>query len=383
MTGIPYGIEIRNVVKHFLLPSGKGSVAALDGVDLVVNPGEIFVILGPSGCGKSTLLRSVAGLEEPEDGSVAMNGRVVYSAREFINVPAQDRRIGMVFQDYALYPHMTVRENVGFGLRTRKVAPAEIRARVEKALELVDMTGFADRTPATLSGGQRQRVALARAVAGSPQTLLFDEPLSNLDPLLRTMLRTELKQLIGRIGTTALFVTHDQEEAMIIGDRMAVMNRGRIEQVDTPEAIYRRPQTLFVAAFMGRPSTNLVEGVVDRHQGDRILVPIESRARTLRIPTDLDEYRNQRVTLQVRPEDIELARGDEPGATTLPVKAVLPEGPHTFVHFDLGGPGAPLVARVGAAAVDRSAVGSSIPVRLVRGTVYSPVSGYLIGEFGA
>ena len=357
------------------------SVTALDGVDLRVNPNELFVILGPSGCGKSTLLRCVAGLEEGEQGEIRLGDRTVYSTWTGEAVAARDRQVGMVFQNFALYPHMSVAENVAFGLRTRKVPRPEITQRVAEALRLVEMEEFADRSPARLSGGQQQRVAIARAVAGRPRVLLFDEPLSNLDPILRKSLRAELRMLISRLGVTTLFVTHDQEEAMILGDRLAVMNRGRVEQIGTPGEVYSRPQTLFVARFTGRPVTNLLEGVVDVYEGVHVLVPIESRAEMLRIPASLERFRNQRVTVHVRPEDVEIASGADEGVSSLRVLTVLPEGSHSYVHFHLGGPYDPLVARTGPADVAKESIGGQTAVRLARGTVYNPDSGYLIGEF--
>ncbi|MFW5741702.1 MAG: ABC transporter ATP-binding protein [Spirochaetota bacterium] len=385
-----YSVEVRRIAKVFAVetPGMTGAVrertyvTALDGVDLRINPGELFVILGPSGCGKSTLLRCIAGLEEPEQGEIALGGRRVYSAGTGESVAARDREIGMVFQNFALYPHMTVAQNVGFGLRTRKVPQAEAAERITEALRLVEMEEYADRSPARLSGGQQQRVALARAIAGNPKTLLFDEPLSNLDPLLRKTVRAELKQLITRLRITSLFVTHDQEEAMILGDRVAVMHRGKVEQIGSPGEVYRRPQTLFVAGFTGRPVTNLIEGVVEEHQGESILVPIESRAETLRLPRELLEFRRQRVTLHVRPEDVEVVDESRADATELSVENVLPEGGHTFVRFRLGGPYQPLVARTGPAVVGKAATGGRRRIVLSRGTVYSPDTGYLIGSFG-
>ena len=379
-----YGVEIHSLVKQFPLRVGTSQVVtALDGVDLRINPGELFVILGPSGCGKSTLLRCVAGLEEPQDGTIALGGRTVFSAYTGEAVAPQDRKVGMVFQTFALYPHMTVRENVSFGLRTRKVPRPEAERRVAEALRLVDMEAFAERTPRHLSGGQQQRVSLARAIAGEARILLFDEPLSNLDPVLRKTVRAELKQLIRRVGTTTIFVTHDQEEAMILGDRLAVMNRGRIQQIGTPDEIYRHPQTRFVAGFTGRPVTNLIEGVVEIHEGETILVPIESRAATLRLPRALQEFRGQRVTLHVRPEDVEIGGNAEPeGSTTLAVQHVLPEGGHTYAHFELGGPYEPLVARTGPGEISKDAVDTQVRVAITGGNVYSADSGYMIGEFG-
>ncbi len=376
-----YGIEIQDLHKTYGDPQNRTQVVeALRGVSLLVNPGELFVILGPSGCGKSTLLRSLAGLEEPERGSIVLGRRTVFDAHSGVAVPAQERGIGMVFQEYALYPHMTVERNVAFGLRTRKVPAPQISERTRAALEMVEMDELADRRPASLSGGQQQRVALARAVATNPKILLFDEPLSNLDPMLRTMLRGELRQLIRRVGTTTVFVTHDQEEAMIMADRVAVMNNGRVEQIGTPQEIYRLPQTVFVARFTGRPMTNLVEGMVEHHQGRWILVPTESRAQTLCLSPQFSEFRGQRVILHIRPEDITVSPEPDETATTLNVKSVMPEGGHTFMQCELGGPYEPLLIRAAGNLLARELVGTRIHVRLGRTTVYSPDSSYLLKE---
>lgn len=374
------GVTIQNVHKTYMTGSGSSNVPALQGVSLAVNPGEVFAILGPSGCGKSTLLRCVAGLEEPEYGSIALGTRTVFDAGSGANVSAQERQVGMVFQDYALYPHMTVGRNVAFGLKTRKVPPTEIPQRAHAALKMVEMDGFADRRPAQLSGGQRQRVALARAVAANPRILLFDEPLSNLDPVLRTMLRSELKLLIHRIGTTALFVTHDQEEAMILGDRVAVMNNGKIEQIGAPEEVYRLPQTIFTARFTGRPATNLIEGVVEHHEDRWILVPIESRAATLNLPPEIAEFRGQRVMIHMRPEDLSVGETLDGAATTLPIQAVLPEGSHTYLQCELGGPYEPLMIRDNTNRTATYSVGDPVAVSIARATIYSLETRYLLRE---
>jgi ABC-type Fe3+/spermidine/putrescine transport system ATPase subunit len=217
-------------------------------------------LLGPSGCGKTTTLRSVAGLEDPTGGSIKLNGTTVYSAAERRNTPAEKRGVSMVFQSYAIWPHMTVFDNVAYGLKVRKMPAAEIRSNVMRVLDLVQMTEYADRPSSRLSGGQQQRVAVARAIAFSPDVLLFDEPLSNLDAKLRVSMRVELRELQKDLGITALYVTHDQEEALAISDRVIVMNAGKIEQIGTPEEIYRHPRTLFVADFVG--NANVIRGQV-------------------------------------------------------------------------------------------------------------------------
>jgi len=247
-------IEISDLVVRY------GDVPAVNGVSFTVAQGEHVTLLGPSGCGKTTTLRAIAGLEEPSGGSIRIDGTTVYSLAERRNVPAEKRGVSMVFQSYAVWPHMSVANNVAYGLRVRKLPKDEIAANVDRALGLVQMRDFADRSAALLSGGQQQRVALARAIAFSPTVLLFDEPLSNLDAKLRVEMRVELRELQRRLGVTSLYVTHDQEEALAISDRVVVMNVGGIEQLGTPEDIYNRPKTRFVADFVG--SANLITGSV-------------------------------------------------------------------------------------------------------------------------
>jgi ABC-type Fe3+/spermidine/putrescine transport system ATPase subunit len=247
-------IEVRDLTVHY------GDAAAVDGVSFTVARGEHVTLLGPSGCGKTTTLRAIAGLETPSSGSIRIGGQTMFSAAERRNVPAEKRGISMVFQSYAVWPHMTVFDNVAYGLRVRKLPRAEVAAQVERALDLVQMRAYADRSASLLSGGQQQRVALARAIAFQPAVLLFDEPLSNLDAKLRAEMRVELRELQRRLGVTSVYVTHDQEEALAISDRVIVMHVGGIEQIGTPEDIYHRPKTRFVADFVG--SANLIEGRV-------------------------------------------------------------------------------------------------------------------------
>ncbi len=245
-------IEISDLVVNY------GDVRAVDGVSLSVTQGELVTLLGPSGCGKTTTLRAVAGLEDPSNGVIRLGGTTVYSAAAKRNLPSEKRGVSMVFQSYAIWPHMTVFDNVAYGLKVRRMAKADIATNVARVLDLVQMREYADRPSSKLSGGQQQRVAVARAIAFSPEVLLFDEPLSNLDAKLRVQMRVELRELQKRLGITALYVTHDQEEALAISDRVIVMNAGRIEQIGTPEDIYRHPRTLFVADFVG--NANMVHG---------------------------------------------------------------------------------------------------------------------------
>jgi ABC-type Fe3+/spermidine/putrescine transport system ATPase subunit len=247
-------IEVGNLVVRY------GEQIAVNGISFTVGSGEHLTLLGPSGCGKTTTLRAIAGLEQPSSGRIAIEGRAMYDAATRTNIAAEQRGVSMVFQSYAVWPHMTVFENVAYGLRVRRQGAADIRANVGKALDLVQMRHLADRPASKLSGGQQQRVALARAIAFSPTVVLFDEPLSNLDAKLRAEMRVELRELQRRLDITSVYVTHDQEEALAISDRVIVMNVGVIEQIGTPQEIYNRPASRFVADFVG--SANLIRGRV-------------------------------------------------------------------------------------------------------------------------
>jgi multiple sugar transport system ATP-binding protein len=314
-------IEVRNVTKAF-----PGDVLALDDVSLTIGDGEFIALVGPSGCGKSTLLRSIAGLEEVTSGEIAIGGRDV------TDLAPRHRDIAMVFQSYALYPHMSVRQNLGYGLRVRRTPKAEIRKRVEEIAELLGLAELLERKPAQLSGGQRQRVAMGRAIAREPQAFLMDEPLSNLDAKLRVGMRASLAQLHQRLGVTTVYVTHDQVEAMTLGQRVAVMRDGRILQVDTPQALYERPRDVFVAGFIGSPAMNLVEATID--EGDVVFGQF-------RIPLDWarrPSASSGRVVVGIRPEAFEDAAFASPDLPTLDVEVVVLEelgsDAHVFFRVD-------------------------------------------------
>jgi multiple sugar transport system ATP-binding protein len=281
-------ISVQGVRKTF----GK-NVVAVDECSLAIRDGEFFVLVGPSGSGKTTVLRMLAGLEEPDGGEIFMDEVNVTTMRP------RDRDIAMVFQDYALYPHLKVRDNLGFGLRQRKVAKAAVRERVAELASLLELEELLDRLPGQLSGGQRQRVALGRAIAREPRAFLMDEPLSNLDANLRTTMRGVLAQLRERLKTTTVYVTHDQIEAMTLGDRVAVMRDGRVQQIASPREIYERPANLFVGAFIGSPRMNLLDAEIVNGFVDvgGTLVPV---------PTELDQARNGlgRVIVGMRPADL-------------------------------------------------------------------------------
>jgi sn-glycerol 3-phosphate transport system ATP-binding protein len=325
-------IHLRGIRKSY------GATEVIRGIDCAVGDGELLVMLGPSGCGKSTLLRMVAGLERITAGEIAIGGTVVNT------LEPKDRNIAMVFQNYALYPHMSVFDNMAYGLRNRGVPKAEIARAVAEAAAILELTPFLDRKPRQLSGGQRQRVAMGRAIVRNPQVFLFDEPLSNLDAKLRNQMRVEIRKLQRRLGVTSLYVTHDQVEAMTLADRIMVMHEGRAEQIGTPLEIYARPATTFVAGFIGAPPMNFVPAT---------LAP---DGRTARLSGGIDValpegpgagHGGRAVTFGVRPEHLHLGPPG-PGDAAIPLAIELVEalGADTVVHGRIPGSDATLLARL-------------------------------------
>ncbi len=291
-------IHVERLVKQF------GGQRALDEVEFRVDDGELFTLLGPSGCGKSTTLMCVAGLQRPEGGRIVVGGETFFDPGRRVNVPAERRNLGIVFQSYAVWPHMTVAENLAFPLKLRKLRRQERRARIEEVLALVEMTTYADRYPHQLSGGQQQRVALARALVYSPNVLLLDEPFSNLDAKLRERARLWVKDLQRTLGITTIFVTHDQDEALSMSDRVLVMNFGEVLQIGTPEEIYRNPADRFVAEFVGR--VNLIPGTVAAVESGRIVVDVDGAGRRLTVDAPDGRTRDSSVVVAVRPEVVTL-----------------------------------------------------------------------------
>ncbi|MCA0274458.1 MAG: sn-glycerol-3-phosphate ABC transporter ATP-binding protein UgpC [Proteobacteria bacterium] len=284
-------IELRNVGKSY------GSVPVLDDISLDMGSGEFVVLVGPSGCGKSTLLRMIAGLEDISSGEITIGGRIVN------DMPAKERDLAMVFQNYALYPHMKVADNMSFALKLGGVSKAEIRQRVAEAAEILGLENLLDRLPRELSGGQRQRVAMGRAIVRDPRAFLFDEPLSNLDAKLRVKMRGEIKKLHQRLGKTTIYVTHDQTEAMTMADKIVVLNGGRIEQMGPPLELYRNPHNLFVAGFIGSPEINLLSGEVDGQD----LRLADGATLPLPLPTGVGLAQGRKVVYGIRPQHIGLA----------------------------------------------------------------------------
>lgn len=288
-------VVLRDIVKEF--PTDKGVFRAVDSVNIDIQPGEFLTLLGPSGCGKTTTLRMVAGFETPTSGSIELDGK------DMVTMPPEKRPMTMVFQSYALFPHLSVRENVEYGLKIKKMKRADIDAAVDATLAAMSLTGLQDRAPSQLSGGQQQRVALARAIVMQPKVLLFDEPLSNLDAKLRERMRMELRQMQRRLGITSLYVTHDQSEAMTLSDRVLIMNDGRIEQIATPEEIYRHPASVFVADFIGRANF-LACDVLAHHDGT---VTVSVLHEEMTIPAHSSIRQGEDTVVLVRPESMRLS----------------------------------------------------------------------------
>jgi len=321
-------VEISNLSKHF------GSVVALEATSLSIEAGEFVVIVGPSGCGKSTLLRLIAGLDEPSSGTIAIAGRDVTAS------PPAERGLAMVFQSYALYPHLSVFENIAFPLRVARRPRAEVTARVEAAAEMLDLSALLDRRPRALSGGQRQRVSIARAVVREPAVLLLDEPLSNLDAALRSRMRHEFARLHGRLGCTMIYVTHDQMEAMTLANRVVVMAHGRVEQTGAPIEVYGRPASLAVAQAIGSPAMNLLPGTVEVADDTGVTIALDDGGR---VRAAVRATPGAPVTLGVRPEHL---RPDANGPFDGAVELFERLGPLSFVHLGAPGRTSALVAQL-------------------------------------
>jgi ABC-type sugar transport system ATPase subunit len=321
-------VTLQHLVKQF------GGLRAVNGLDITIADGEFLTLLGPSGCGKSTALACVAGLEKPTAGAI------IFDQKDVTELEPHQRNIALVFQDFALYPHMSVRENISFGLRQQKLNATVIRAQVNAAAELLDLGALLDRRPSELSGGQRQRVAVGRAIVRNPAVLLMDEPLSNLDAGLRVKTRTEIKRLQRELGTTTVFVTHDQEEAMVLSDRVAVLRAGELQQIGPPMEVYRRPANLFVAGFIGSPAMNFFDVELGRQDGHilcalgshRIELPAEAVA-----TTSMEGLAQGRCAiLGIRPTDLVVGTGAQLQLTG-EVFLVEPIGPVCYVEVDVGG----------------------------------------------
>jgi multiple sugar transport system ATP-binding protein len=324
-------VVIENLLKVYPEKTGPG-VRAVNGINLTIEDREFMVLVGPSGCGKTTTLRMIAGLEEISGGTIAIDGQIVN------RVLPKDRDIAMVFQNYALYPHMSVYDNMAFGLKLRKFPKSGIDARVREAAAMLGLENHLDRKPKALSGGQRQRVAVGRAIVRKPKVFLFDEPLSNLDAKMRVSTRAEISRLHARLGATMIYVTHDQVEAMTMGDRICVMKDGNIMQVAEPLTLYHQPANLFVAGFIGSPSMNFFNGTVCRAGNSVNFVEDNPTAAPLTLPlgAQAQPYVDRPIILGLRPEDISDATADSAVTVEALVEIAEPMGAETFVHLNTG-----------------------------------------------
>lgn len=356
-------------------------VPAVRNLNVEVRRGEFLVLLGPSGCGKTTLLRCIAGLEQPSSGDVYLDETCAFSYRNGIDVPPKQRRIGLVFQNYALYPHLTVFQNVAFGLKIRRVPKDEIRRRVRRALQMVDLQMLADRYPRQLSGGQQQRAAVARTVVSEPRILLFDEPLSNLDPLLRVNVRAGIRRLHSQLGTTSVYVTHDQQEAMILGDRLGVLADGDLVQIGPPREIYDSPATIDVAEFTANPRTNILAGEIHATEDRVLFLPQEDPYCFILLPDECRRFARERIVLHVRPEALQLLPASSADEGRFAVVAVFDESPDTLIVLGLGERLPHIMARRRNGDRERVHRDDVVRVRPLRGNLYEPVTRRLLGSF--
>ncbi|NEQ67285.1 MAG: sn-glycerol-3-phosphate ABC transporter ATP-binding protein UgpC [Symploca sp. SIO2D2] len=330
-------VEIRDLVKVYPERKGNG-FTAVNKVNLSIKDREFMVLVGPSGCGKSTTLRMIAGLEEITDGTISIDDRVIN------DVQPKDRDIAMVFQNYALYPHMSVYDNMAFGLKLRKFSKEEIDKRVRDAAQILGIEQLLERKPKALSGGQRQRVAVGRAIVRKPKVFLFDEPLSNLDAKMRVSTRTEISKLHARLSTTMIYVTHDQVEAMTMGDRICVMKDGNIMQVAEPLELYNQPANMFVAGFIGSPPMNFIKGTIEQQAGDLYFKEAESAQHAIRIRFDdtlskkATDYVDSEVVFGIRPEDVyEVSvapEAERSASATVRIEVAEPMGNETFLYLE-------------------------------------------------
>ena len=311
-------ILLNGIVKSY------GKEVVVKNLDLLVEPGEFLTILGPSGCGKTTTLRMIAGLEEPNQGNIKLNDKVVFSRNEGVVIPPEARNLGLIFQSYALWPHMTVEKNITLALKEQKISKDEIASRLTNALDMVQLTGYAERYPSELSGGQQQRVAVARLIALRPTILLMDEPLSNLDAKLRTEMRASLKRLHRDLDATTVYVTHDQIEALTLSDRVIIMNEGQIMQEGSPYDIYHHPTNIFVAEFIGDPGINLFEGNIENGK-------LNCGGISIPLPSNISSN-NGRLTVGVRPEKIEVSESKKSGWQEVTTGIIQPTGANTIME---------------------------------------------------
>ena len=362
-------IKLNKLVKKF------GDMVAVKEIDLNIEKGEFVTFLGPSGCGKTTTLRCISGLETPEGGDIVLAGNPVFSHDERINYPAGERGLGLVFQNYALWPHMTVEGNIAFGLRKLKIPQEDKKKKVDRVIEAMGLLSLEKRYPHELSGGQQQRVALARMIVNEPDILLFDEPLSNLDAKLRMKLRSELKRLHSELGATSIYVTHDQVEALALSDKIVVMKEGVIQQIGTPYEVYHDPENLFVADFMGNPETNLIKVKLS---SDRSFSPEADSECSVGYSGVISVKEDREVTVNARPEDIEIVPA---GAGDFFIYTIQPMGSEVMVHLKSKNNKLDIIVKGPEETYLKYKPEEKIDIIIKRGNIYDPESGEKIESF--
>ncbi len=368
-------IILKNLSKSF------GTEKAIDNVNLIINDGDFLTLLGPSGCGKTTTLRCLSGLEEPDEGEIYIDDRCIFSHEPGISVPPGIRNLGLVFQNYALWPHMTVNQNIAFGLRKANLEKSVSSRKIQDVLNMVSLDGFQDRYPHELSGGQQQRVAVARMVVTQPNIFLFDEPLSNLDAKLRMTLRAELKRMHMTLGATTVYVTHDQIEALTLSTRIAVMNAGIIQQVGTPQDVYHFPVNLFVADFMGNPATNLIKAKAQKSDTQIVLVSDTTPSINLTLDASENISDGQAVIINVRPEDTNLVIQPSPSDLKLKVYTSLPAGSEALTYLRTADDSMELVVKGPEEEHRNLSPEKEVGVFFKKGNVFDAESGELLCSF--
>jgi len=370
-------IKISNLIKSF------GKTEVIKNMDLVIEDGWFVTFLGPSGCGKTTTLRCISGLETPDEGKITVDGKAIFSSTDRINLPPGNRSLGLVFQNYALWPHMTVRQNISFGLYKSGLTKVEKDQKVSHVIEVMGLDNLGERYPHELSGGQQQRVSVARMVVVEPGILLFDEPLSNLDAKLRMKLRSELKRLHHELKATTVYVTHDQVEALALSDQIVVMNEGVIQQIGSPYEVYHFPKNLFVADFMGNPQTNLVDGEIIRKTGGTIDIRLANGTEVRVNPesaTGLME--GMKVVINIRPEDIKIIRDCEDSQENYEIYTTQPMGSEILFHLITENRKLELILKIPEdQSLDLKAE-MKVGIQITRGNIMDEKSGVLVASFG-
>jgi len=369
-------INIKNLCKNF------GDVKAVDNLSLTIESGEFLTFLGTSGCGKTTTLRCIAGLEEPNSGEIYIDDRCIYSKEKRINILPGQRKLGLVFQNYALWPHMTVSQNIIFGLRKEKLQKSVLETRLIDILRIVGLDGHGERYPHELSGGQQQRVAVARMVVTEPKILLFDEPLSNLDAKLRMKLRSELKRMHLDLGATTVYVTHDQIEALALSDKIVVMKEGIIQQVGSPYDVYHFPSNLFVADFMGNPQTNFFQGIVRHHKGKQEIALKEFPKLNIGLDNVNDLEEGHDVIVNIRPEDLKISVNTDDHGISGTVYTTQPMGSEILVHIKNEGSNLDIMTKNVEEECLYLKPKMAVSITPKRGNIYDEKTGGLVCSFG-